>query len=176
MENFNFIITCSRGQEFHAVFEVEHVFSLVGDKSVNVWESGVQGLLLARTSLDPIHAVRSIKRLADEKIDVFNLTLRYIPILTVVKTDIDKMKSAVKELASLIKPDESFRITVEKRRTSLHSRDIITALADIIDRRIDLKNPDKVVLVEIIGGVTGISIIRPDDILSITLLKRKREF
>lgn len=176
MENFNFIITCNRGQEFHAVFEVEHVFSLVGDKSVKVWESGIRGLLLARTSLDPIHAIRSIKRLADERIDIFNLTLRYIPILTVVKTDINEMKSAVKELASLIKPDESFRVTVEKRRTSLHSRDIIIALADIVDRRVDLKNPDKVILVEVIGGVTGISIVRPDDILSITLLKRKHEF
>ncbi len=176
MENFNFIITCRRGQEFHAIFEAEHVFSLVGDESAKLWRSGVQGLLLARTSLDPIHAVRSIRKLARDRIDIFNLTLRYIPILTVVKTNIDEMRSAVKKLASIIGPDESFRVTVEKRRTSLHSKDIIVALADLVERRVDLKEPDKVILVEVIGEITGISIVSPDDILSIAALRRMREF
>jgi tRNA acetyltransferase TAN1 len=71
------------------------------------------------------------------------------------------------ELQSKIKENESFRVTVEKRFTSTPASDIIEAAATIIERRVDLNRPDKIVLIEVVGGLTGISIIKPEDILSI---------
>jgi len=61
---------------------------------------------------------------------------------------------------------------VEKRWTSLRSREIIEAVAEGIDRRVDLENPDWVVLIEIIGKYAGVSVIRPSDILH--ALKERR--
>jgi len=62
---------------------------------------------------------------------------------------------------------ESFRITVEKRRTLLRSREIIDAVAADINRKVDLEHPDWVVLIEVVGRYTGVSVVRPDALLNV---------
>jgi len=32
---------------------------------------------------------------------------------------------------------------------------------------VDLNHPDKIVLIEVVGGLTGVSVVKPDDVLSI---------
>ena len=63
--------------------------------------------------------------------------------------------------------NETFRVTVEKRFTALHSKDIIEAAAGDIKRRADLENPDKILLIEVIGALTGLSLLKPIDILAV---------
>ena len=105
-----------------------------------------------------------------------------------LKTLIDDLKRFVSQYLKEFSSSESFCVRVERRgfKGMLSSREIEVEIGryvqieseNVLGRklRVDLKNPDKVILVEVIGGVTGISIVRPDDILSITLLKRKHEF
>jgi tRNA acetyltransferase TAN1 len=71
-------------------------------------------------------------------------------------------------MGTKIKENESFRITVEKRFTQLSTRDIIEAAAANIERKVNLTSPDKILLIEIVGGTTGMSVIKPDDILSVS--------
>ena len=72
------------------------------------------------------------------------------------------------DLTKLIPKKNTFRITVEKRYTSIHSKDFIDAAASDIKRTVDLVNPDFILLIEVLGELTGISLIKPDDILSVT--------
>jgi tRNA acetyltransferase TAN1 len=67
---------------------------------------------------------------------------------------------------------ETFRITVERRNTSLRSSEIIATVGSEIDNRVDLENPDWIVLVEIIGKLVGISVLRPNEIFSSLIEKR----
>jgi tRNA acetyltransferase TAN1 len=67
---------------------------------------------------------------------------------------------------------ETFRITVERRNTLLRSSEIIANVASIIENKVDLENPDWIVLVEIIGKLAGISVIRPDEMFSSVIEKR----
>ena len=60
---------------------------------------------------------------------------------------------------------------MEKRFTSLHTRELIEAVAMGIDRKVDLENPDKILLIEVVGGLTGMSLIKPSDVLAV--LKEK---
>jgi tRNA acetyltransferase TAN1 len=77
------------------------------------------------------------------------------------------------ELASThIGKGESFRITVDKRRSNLRSREIVEEVARRIDRKVNLEEPDKIILVEILGDITGISVIPPEAILSIERERR----
>jgi len=76
------------------------------------------------------------------------------------------MKECVKDLLYKIGKNETFRITVEKRYTTLHSKDIIDSIAKVVNRKVDLKNPDWIVLVEVFGSKTGISVIKPGQIVS----------
>jgi tRNA acetyltransferase TAN1 len=68
---------------------------------------------------------------------------------------------------------ETFRITVEKRNTSLRSSEIIATVGSEIDNRVDLENPNWIVLVEIIGKLVGISVLRPNEIFSSLIEKRQ---
>jgi len=71
------------------------------------------------------------------------------------------------ELAVRIGVNETFRVTLEKRFTQTSSRDIIEAATANIERQVNLNNPDKILLIEVIGGLTGLSVIKPNEILAV---------
>ena len=98
--------------------------------------------------------------------------LRIIPVNRVVDTKMQDIVRAVKDLAPSIGPGESFRITIEARDSPYSDRELIDAIADAVDRKVNLDSPDKVVLVEIFGEYAGVSIISPHDVVSIQKLKR----
>ncbi|MDG6986088.1 MAG: THUMP domain-containing protein [Nitrososphaerota archaeon] len=98
--------------------------------------------------------------------------LRVIPVDKVVDTKVEEIVKAVKELSSSIGPGETFRITIEARDSPYTDKQLIDALADAIDRKVSLNSPDKVVLLEIFGDYSCISVISPHDIVSIQKLKR----
>jgi tRNA acetyltransferase TAN1 len=85
-----------------------------------------------------------------------------------VPTELEAIKMAAAELAApKIGESESFRITVEKRYTEIHSKDIIEAAVGDIKAKVDLHNPDWIIQIEVLGGLTGVSVIKPSDILAV---------
>ncbi|RLI84394.1 hypothetical protein DRP07_01260 [Archaeoglobales archaeon] len=164
MDMSGLLITTARGEEFPGKFEAEEILASIGVEA-RVEETGIKGLLVVEIE-KPIEAVRQVSQLVQEKPELFLHTKRYIPLERVVKTDIEDIKNAVEVLLPKIGEKETFRITVEKRHTTLHSRDVIESIAKIVDRKVDLKNPDWIVLIEIFGGRTGVSVIRPNEIVS----------
>jgi len=98
--------------------------------------------------------------------------MRVIPVDRVVDTKIDDIVKAVKELAPIIGPGETFRITIEARDSPYKDKELIGAIADAVDRKVNLESPDKVVLLQIFGEYAGVSVISPNDVISIQKLKR----
>jgi tRNA acetyltransferase TAN1 len=95
-----------------------------------------------------------------------------LPIEAVVPTELDTIRKAAKQLAGKIGKD-TFRITVEKRHSPVESIEVIRAVAGEIESKVDLENPDWVILIQILGGQTGISVIRPDQMFSSVVEKRR---
>jgi tRNA acetyltransferase TAN1 len=139
----------------------------IGDASATVDKTGVRGLIAAKTAFDPCEVIEKFRAILQERPYEFRYALRIIPIQKVVRTDLDEIKRAATELAAKIGENETFRVTVEKRFTTLHARDFIEAAAADIQRKADLENPDKILLIEVIGGLTGISLIKPSDVLAV---------
>ena len=54
----------------------------------------------------------------------------------------------------------------------MSSKEIITKIADKIKNKVSLEFPDKVILIEILGNKTGVSILKKVDVLSIEKTKR----
>ncbi|MBS7652852.1 THUMP domain-containing protein [Candidatus Bathyarchaeota archaeon] len=169
--DFNLIATTTRGLESEASSELWMLLRELGDENPSVGHAHVRGLILARTSLDPLEAVRLLKDELRRSPEDFRYLLRVIPVEMVVPTELDRIVEAAHQLASRIGEEETFRITVEKRRTELSSREAIEAVASGIKRRVDLENPDWIVLIEIVGRYTGVSVLRPDSILNVQKLK-----
>ncbi|MEM3797371.1 MAG: THUMP domain-containing protein [Candidatus Bathyarchaeia archaeon] len=167
IRDFNILATTSRGNEDETCSELWYLLNEIGDSAPVVDKTGVAGLIVAKTIFNPFEVIEKFRRILRERPYEFRYTLRVIPIEKVVRTDIVEIQRAAAELSAKIAPNESFRITVEKRFTETSTRDIIEAAAANIKRKVDLSNPDKILLIEVIGGLTGLAVIRPNDILSV---------
>ncbi len=165
--DFNLIVTAPKNMEFAAASEIEAALRDLGDPEPKAWPSTVRGVIFVKTSLTREEVLSGLREMARER--PFNLVnvKRVIPVDLVVETDVERIAEAAGTLADRIAEGESYRVTVEKRHTQLHSMDVIRAVAAKFERRVDLKNPDKVVLVGIVGPVTAIAVIRPGEILSV---------
>ena len=172
MQRFNLIISSSRFREEEAQDEIMDLLEMFGDPDSESEITEIKGIIVAQTALDPFLVVDKLKELVASEPWQVRHVLRVLPIEVVVPTDIDSIKGATKELASRIGSDDTFRITVEKRHSPLASMDVINAIAGRIGSKVDLEDPDWVVLVEIIGVQTGISVIEPDQIFSSVVEKR----
>jgi len=167
VKDFNLLVTTSRGNEEDACSEIWYLIGELGDSAVKVDKTGITGLIAAKTAFNPFEVIEKFRSILKERPYEFRYTLRVIPVEKVVRTDIGEIRRAVTELSSKIKEDETFRVTVEKRFTNTSTNDIIAAAAANIERPVDLTRPDKIVLIEVVGGLTGVSLVKPQHILSI---------
>ena len=71
-----------------------------------------------------------------------------------------------------MKENESYRITIEKRHSSLHTKDIISNIANSITNSVSLENSNWEIIVQVLRNKTGISIVPPNTILSVDRQKR----
>lgn len=172
MKKFNLIATTPRGQENLAAIELEDLLKFLGDESPKVSLTSIAGLLTAKTNLDPFEVVDKVRKLIeDEPWRVVNLR-RLIPIEEVVESSVEEISQVVERLSSKIPENATFRITIEKRHTSLSSSEIIEMAAKKVNRKVNLKSPDWIVLIEVIGPFTGVSVIRPEQILSTSKIQK----
>ena len=168
----NLIITCARHLEPETEEELISILEEFGDSDVKVSITNMPGILTAETKLDPIDVVRKIKEmLLDEPWSV-RYCLRIIPIQKVIETKIEEIEKSIAELSDQILDDETYRISIEKRNSNVSSQEIITKIAKKIKNKVSLEFPDKVLLIEILGNIAGISILKKSDILSIEKTKR----
>jgi tRNA(Ser,Leu) C12 N-acetylase TAN1 len=97
--------------------------------------------------------------------------LKWVTVDLWVDSDIESRKGAVQELRNKVKLGERWRMTLEKRRyTQYHKIDIIRTLAELIGEKVDLKNPDTILRIDIIGKYAGVSVISPSEMFSTTKL------
>lgn len=168
----NLIVTCARHLEPETEEELKGFLDEFGDPEPEITITSMSGILTAKTKLDPVEVVRKIKEmLLDEPWSV-RYCLRIIPIQRVVETRIEEIEKAVEELAVNISKDEKYRISIEKRNSEMSSKDIITKIASKIKNQVSLEFPDKIVLIEILGNKTGVSVLKKSDVLSTEKTKR----
>ncbi len=170
--NFNLIATTYRFREEDAHDELLDLLEDFGDGSAEAEISKIKGIILAQTGLDPFSVVQNLRSAVSEPWRIRYL-LRVIPVETVVPAGLEDIKQAAVKLAGRIAESESFRITVEKRHSQLHTSEIIDVIAEEIKRKVDLENPDWVVMIQILGSEAGVSVLKPDQIFSSTVEKRK---
>ena len=167
LKDFNLLVTTSRGNEGDACSEFWYLLGEIGDSAPTVDKTGISGLIAVKTALNPFEVIEKLRKILHDRPYEFRYSLRIIPIEKVVRTDLGEIRRAAKDLSSKIGENETFRVTVEKRFTEASTRDIVEAAAANVEKKVDLSNPDKILLVEVVGGFTGVSVIKPDDILPV---------
>ncbi len=166
------IITCARHLEPETEEELCDILEEFGDSDVKVTITEMSGILTAETKLDPVEVVRKIKEMVLDEPWSVRYCLRIIPIQKVIETKIEEIEKTVSEMSKEITEGETYRISIEKRNSNLSSQEIIKKIATKIKNKVSLEFPDKVVLIEILGNKTGVSILKKSDVLSIEKTKR----
>jgi tRNA acetyltransferase TAN1 len=165
--DFNILATTMRGNERQMCHELDFLLKEVGDPEPKTDKTGIRGVIVGKTTLDPVETITKFRTILRERPYEFRYSLRIIPIQKVIHTDLDEVKQATTELAAKLGENETFRVTVEKRFTTIHSRDFIEAVAATIQNKVNLDNPDKIILIETLGKFTGISLLSPNQTISV---------
>lgn len=168
----NIIITCARHLEPETEEEIRHVLKKFGDSDVKVLITNMSGILIAETTIDPIQVVRQIREMILDEPWSIRYCLRIIPIQEHVETKIDEIEKIIIKMSKQIFEGETYRISIEKRNSDLSSQELISKIASNIANKVSLEFPDKIILIEILGNKTGISILKKSDILSLEKTKR----
>lgn len=169
---WNCIVTCPRHMEEDAIAEAISVLKEMGDISPEARPAGISGIILVRTGCYPVDFSHYTRHAVTEIPWRIRYIRRIIPAHIVVPNDIESILGAVEKLLSRIAPEDTYRVSIEKRNTQVSGKEIIASIASTIPNKVSLEHPDVVVQVEILGGVAGISVLRPDDIFSLDITKR----
>lgn len=172
MGGFNLVFSTFRFREEEAQDEILDLLDMFGDQDAEAEMTDVKGLLLAQTALDPFVVIDALKELVASEPWQVRYILRVLPIEVVVPTKLEAIRQAAGKLAAKIGKD-SFRITVQRRHSPIESIEVIKAIAGEIESKVDLENPVWIVLVEVVGSQTGVAVIKPNQMFSSVVEKRR---
>jgi tRNA acetyltransferase TAN1 len=173
LQSFNLLVGCPRERERAARSETQYfIGDLLEDPSLIIAATPGSGLLTCLTTLDPFQVVYRLREFADENPYQFRFAVRFTPMEKCVPSTVEGFVNAVVELRDKIEAGESFRVTVRRRRSELDTMHVVRSVAETISRKVNLERPDKTVWIEIIGELSGVSILVTErDILSIRAMQ-----
>ncbi|MFW9936356.1 MAG: THUMP domain-containing protein [Candidatus Thorarchaeota archaeon] len=169
MNNFNLLVSTSRFNEVNAKAELWFLLLICGDKYPIIASVEFSGLITAFTRLDAKDVIFKIKEILVKDPNFFQYILKIIPIDYVCETNVGTIKELVqKNHEAYINHDESFKILLKRRKNEKIDRYIfIESIAKLVDKKVDLTNPDKLIWIEVLGNRCGISFLKSDQIISL---------
>ncbi|MHA2364875.1 MAG: hypothetical protein ACXAC7_13045 [Candidatus Hodarchaeales archaeon] len=161
-----YLISSSRHEEKNALSEavwlLHDLYQINNLKVKNIAIPGLGLLESAKkhkvTKLDP----NKISKL----VDPIKYCFKIIPLENYMKYSEESLVKWVNETKVRIQPDNSWRITLNKRQTQIKSQSLISEIARHISvGKVDLKKPDKIWQIEILGGEIAVGLITSHQIL-----------
>ena len=168
----NMIITCQRNLEEPTILEIQNMLERFGDTEPIVEKTIFSGIIQVETELDIMKVLENFKEVIEDEPWLIKYCSRIIPIQAECESKLDEIRDKVNGLSEVIKENDTYRITVEKRQSSLHTSEIISNIADSLSNKVSLENSDWEVIIQVLRNKTGISIIPPNTILSVNRQKR----
>jgi tRNA acetyltransferase TAN1 len=168
----NLIITCQRNLEEPTILEIQNILERFGDTDAIIDKTIFSGIIQIETKIDSMNVLDGFKDLIEDEPWLIKYCSRIIPIQEECESKLDHITDKVNSLSSIIKKNETYRITVEKRQSSLHTKDIISEIADSLPNKVSLENSDWEIIIQVLRDRTGISIMPPNSILSVDRQKR----
>lgn len=167
----NLIVTSSKGMEAKASAEFKEIALLHGLRKFSIEKSAYDGVLEIELE-NPRQFITLLKEYVRSEPFRVHFILRVIPVDAVVDTKLDDIKEAAKQLSPMVQKGESFRIDIKERDSPYSREELIDAVADVIDRKVDLESPDKIIVLEVFGEYSALAVVRPDEVASMVKLKR----
>jgi len=94
---FTLIVSTQRGRENDCISELWYLLREIGEEEGVYEKTGLPGLVIVKTKMDPFTVVERLKEMAEERPWEFHYVLKVTPIELNVKTDVEEIKEAVKK-------------------------------------------------------------------------------
>ena len=158
--------------EMETINEVTNLLDEFGDPNAKSSKTGFSGIIKIETTMELLQLIEKFRDKIESEPWEIRYCSRVIPIQKTCETDLILIKENVIKLISLIKPNESYKISIERRNSELIRNEIISDIANLLSNNVSLENPDWEVIIQILGNETGVSVMPANCILSISKIKR----
>ncbi len=174
MERYNLLVTFHPNQAGLAEREVRKRVEEVGGRVEEIERSSVDGVFCVKLAGDAKEAVRSIHLEFQETPEMLTHTYHWVPIDTWVEADDEVMIDTVKDLAQGIGENEKWMMHVHKRHHPKHSEELMLTLTGPLRKgKVDLKHPEKIIAVEVLGGLAGIALLEKDELINVNKMRQE---
>ncbi|MEM7813838.1 MAG: THUMP domain-containing protein [Candidatus Aenigmatarchaeota archaeon] len=172
MAEANLLVTYNPAHAARAEDEARTLLRSSGEDA-KFLESKIEGVFLLRTKKDPREVVRQLAKFGKANPGQFVYTYRWVPIDVWVKTDVAAIGKVMKDFDKKMDPAKSWKMDLVKRHFEKASAtDLILKLTEHISKpKVDLKNPQLIIKVEILGKKTGCSLLAADEVLDASNLR-----
>ena len=142
---------------------------MCGDEYPIISKLDFQGLLIAFTKIENKNVIQKIKEILIENPKFFQFILKIVPIDYVCESKTETISQIIESTyQEYIHKDESFKIVLNRRKSDfIERKSAIKTIAAIFDNKVDLENPDKIIRIEVLGNLTGICYLNPNDIIKL---------
>jgi len=168
-DEFNLLISCRRFQEVESCQELRRIIE--EDSSLGTLEwcklTGISCLVVGKISLDAHEFVKELNQIVQKMPWIIKDLLKIHPIDLVVDSTFDGIRSGSKKLAKGMTKSAKFRVNLNRRDTGLDRDKLLHEIATQFPGKVDLETYDWVVGVEILGPVTGLALLREDEIVTL---------
>ena len=121
------------------------------------------------TNLQAKLFISEIQRILEKDPHFFKYILKILPVDFTCETNVKTINNVVQEhYQDFIKKNDSFGIILKRRNNeNIERKSFIELIARDIDNNVNLENPDKIIRIEILGNVCGISFLENHDLIKI---------
>jgi len=166
--SMNLLVSSSPRMPGRARREILTRLHALGDEAPEMGLMLTRGIRAVATRLDPRWVVAELRALCVRSPRAFRFTCRWVPVDLWTGNDLESIKQGVASLREKIQPSETWRLTLENRTEDvMDAREMITALASLIDAKVNLSRPDKILLVDVFDDRVALAVLRPSDVFSV---------
>jgi tRNA(Ser,Leu) C12 N-acetylase TAN1 len=170
-DEFNLLISCRRFQEAESCQELGRIID--EDPSLGSLEwckmTGITCLVVGKISGNAHEFVKKLNQIVKRMPWIIKDLLKIHPIDLVVDSTIEGIRAGSKKLAKSMNKSAKFRVNLNRRDTGLDRDKLLHEIATQFPGKVDLEKYDHVVAVEILGPVTGLALLREDEIVTLRL-------
>lgn len=160
-EYLGLLISSARTLERNASSELYYMFTeLLQYEDVSISPvKEISGLSLAKLKKDPIIALKETKQIIENDASVLRYVLKIVPIQYRISTNLRDFELASEIFSSQIKTEDTWKINLRRRHTTISREEIIGSIASKISQgKVMLDNPHYYIIVEILGKWTYLAL------------------
>ncbi|MFW9983684.1 MAG: THUMP domain-containing protein [Candidatus Odinarchaeota archaeon] len=168
-DEFNILISCRRFQEAESCQELRRIIE--DDPNLGTLEwcklTGISCLVVGKISIDAHEFVKKLNQIVQKMPWIIKDLMKIYPIDLVVDSTVKGIRAGSKKLAKGMTKTAKFRVNLNRRDTGLDRDKLLHEIATQFPGKVDLETYDWVVDVEILGPVTGLALLREDEIVTL---------